>query len=349
MKRFTIALAALLGTTIISGSVLAAVGQPGQVSNNNKTETQRRAALTYQIVKKWAPYVEETYGMPAKKWAMEMVPLFRDSSPKLMQRAADAHTFDAMNSILLKSDKLGSTEGSTTKFLGETANDLVFVPVSPCRILDTRLAGGAMAANTNRSFDVTAVSDYSFQGGAASNCDGVGAAGSFAIAAINFTVVEPVVGLTGGGQPGTGFITAYPFLGTQPLVATMVYKNGINLSNLTLIKLDQGASANELTVYTSHQTHLAADIVGYLINPQATAMQCVETANTTLDIAAGGTGNAVAPACPTGYTQTATNCEGTSWDIPFVFFQSGTCSAKNNGTSSASIRASSTCCRVPGR
>jgi hypothetical protein len=352
MKQFYLALAVLISASFAAGSSLADQGQPGQVNKGSisKADTKRRADLTYQIVKKWAPFLQEAYGMPAKKWALEMAPLFRGSSLASMQRAADAHTFDAMNNILLHTDKLGSLEASNTKTLGEIANDLVFVPVAPCRILDTRLAGGVIAANTTRSFDVTAVTDYAFQGGAANNCDGAGAAGSFAIAAINFTVVTPVVGPAGGGGPGTGFITAYPFLGTQPLVATMVYKDGINLSNLTLIKLDQGASANELSVYTSHQTHLAADIVGYLINPQATPLECQDTANTTVTgIVAGGTANAVAPACPTGFTQTATNCESSSWLVPFVFFHAGTCSARNNDTTQQTIRASRTCCRVPGR
>jgi hypothetical protein len=351
MKHFSLAFSILMGAGLVTGSALAALGQPGQVNDNNQssTETKKRAELTYKIVKKWAPYVQEAYGLPAKKWAMEMMPLFLDSSPALMQQAADAKSFDAMNSLLLKTNKLGNTEALNTKLLGDVDKDLVFVPVAPCRILDTRLVGGVMPANTVRSFDVTAVTDYSFQGGAANNCGGVGAAGSFAIAAINFTVVNPVVGLTGGGLPGTGYISAYPFLTAQPLIANMVYKNDVNLSNLTLVKLDQGASANEMTVYTSHQTHLAADIVGYLINPVIPALECVYTANVSVDASAnGGTVNAVAPVCATGYTQTATNCETTSWLMPVVYFKDGTCSARNGDTATRTIRASRTCCRIPG-
>lgn len=78
----------------------------------------------------------------------------------------------------------------------------------------------------------------------------------------------------------------------------------------------------------------------------AVALSCVETANTNLVIGAGGTGNAVAPACSAGYVQTSTNCESTTWQMPFVFFQSGTCSAQNNSGSDATLRASRTCCRV---
>ena len=86
-----------------------------------------------------------------------------------------------------------------------------------------------------------------------------------------------------------------------------------------------------------------------IIGTGATAIQCVETANTVVNVVAGGTANASAPACAAGYTQTATNCETTSWLMPIVYFQSGTCSARNNDTVSQTLRASRTCCRVPGR
>ena len=39
--------------------------------------------------------------------------------------------------------------------LGDSQADLVYTPVTPCRIIDTRLAGGAIAAGTTRSFLVT--------------------------------------------------------------------------------------------------------------------------------------------------------------------------------------------------
>lgn len=354
MKRISIGLSVLLATTLIVGNAFAGNVSVSGVSNSRDTaeqrqlEMKRRAELTYKIVKKWGPFVEEAYGMPARKWAMEMVPLLRDSSSTLMQRAADARTFDAMNSILLQSDKLSSNEGSATKLLGDIDNDLVFVPVTPCRILDTRLVGGVMAANTTRSFDVTAKSDYSTQGGASGNCGGVGAAGNFAIAALNFTVVNPVVGLTGGGTPGTGFITAYPLGAPQPLVATMVYKNDINLSNLTLTKLDQGASTNEMTVYTSHQTHLAADIVGYLIQPEATALNC-QTISYIDNLIAGGA--AIYATCPTNYTLTGGGCNSTSLGA----VRGGTPQSTSNrysctfAGSDIEISAHAVCCQIPGR
>lgn len=308
-----------------------------------------RGELVHQIVMKWGSHVQEAYRANVGEWASDMVPVFAKANLDTLRRAAEAPSFDAMNEAFV-----GNTQSSSraqnilmsdsgqmpVKTLGEVANDLVFVPITPCRIVDTRLAGGQIAANTVRSFDVTAVNDYSFQGGAASNCGGAGAVGSFAAAALNFVAVTP---------DAAGYITAFPFLGTQPLASTLNYTAGSIVSNYAVVKLDQGASANELSVYSYAQSHLVIDIVGYYINPQITPLDCVDTNAVAVTVAAGATSNAVASACPGTYSQTATNCESSTWQMPFVFFKGGVCSAQNNSAASASLRASRTCCRIPGR
>lgn len=298
-------------------------------------EAEDRAALSRQLLDRWSPYVEEAHQQPGDQWASEMAPLLKAVSMDDLRKAAASDGFEDMNDALLgKAAPEG--DGGSTQALGDPATDLVFVPVPPCRILDTRVAGGAIAANTTRGFDVTAVSNYSFQGGANNNC-GVGDKGSFAAAVINFTVVTPAA---------AGYITAFPLGGTQPLAATVNYTAGDIRGNLATVALDQGASANEMTVYTFAQTHLVADIVGYFTNPAVAVFECVETAQTIVSVNAGGTANAVAPACAAGYTQTATNCQSSTWQMPFVYFTGGTCSAQNNSAGTASLRASRTCCRV---
>jgi Collagen triple helix repeat (20 copies) len=82
------------------------------------------------------------------------------------------------------------------------------------------------------------------------------------------------------------------------------------------------------------------------INPLA--LQCVTTATENLTLTAnGGTGNAIAPACAPGYTETATYCETTSWLMTIVYVKGGTCSARNGDTAAKILKASRQCCRVP--
>ena len=91
------------------------------------------------------------------------------------------------------------------------------------------------------------------------------------------------------------------------------------------------------------------DVTGYFARPNATALDCTTTAFGTLSIPVGGTGNAAAPACATGYTSTAVYCESSTWDMPFVFQSGSVCSAKNLGGGAATLRAGQRCCRVPGQ
>ena len=323
-----------------------------------KDQRGPRGELVHRIVMKWGNHVQEAYRADVREWASDMVPVFAKASLDSLRRAADANNFDAMNEAFLANGERSSIAQNTlvtdrgrivSRSLGEIANDLVFVPITPCRIVDTRLAGGQIAANSVRSFDVTAVTDYSFQGGDASNCSGAGAAGSFAAAAINFTVVTP---------SAAGYITAFPFLGTQPVAATVNYGAGDIRGNFAVVKLDQGASANELSVYSFAQTHLVADIVGYYINPQATQLDCVEVVSAGVDIAAGGTGSQSTAVCPTGYEITGGGCSSSTFDGKIVTSrsfdnsptsQSHFCAFRNQGTGTANFVAYGRCCRTPGR
>jgi hypothetical protein len=346
MNRTSMALSLFLGFAVVTGSALAVSPSADGVleSTNASGEKEQRAELAYQIVKKWGGHVQEAYAISAKDWSHEMVPLFRASSTEALLRAKKAKTFEAMNKVLLPSTKT-SAKASSVKLLGETTNDLVFVPITPCRIIDTRLAGGQIAANTVRSFDVTATTDYAFQGGDATNCSGAGSAGSFAAAAINFTVVTPTA---------AGYITAFPFLGTQPLASTVNYAPGDIVGNYTVVKLDQGASSNELSVYSFAQTHLVADLVGYFINPVLGELDCQETVSSNITVNAGSTGTGSSPACAVGYTIISGGCTMSTFDGRVVssrsFPGSNThfCAFRNESVSSANTGvAYGRCCKLP--
>src|SRR5689334_11700721 len=63
-----------------------------------------------------------------------------------------------------------AASGVVRKALGDSNSDLIFVPVPPCRIIDTRLAGGPIAANSTRSFKVNGVDAFQAQGGKDGGC-----------------------------------------------------------------------------------------------------------------------------------------------------------------------------------
>lgn len=80
---------------------------------------------------------------------------------------------------------------SKPKVLGDTAQDLVYVPVHPCRLVDTRLESGGqgtLAANSITAFDAIAAS-FSSQGGDSGDC---GIPANAAAIAINMTTLNSV-------------------------------------------------------------------------------------------------------------------------------------------------------------
>ncbi len=317
-----------------------------------KPAVRERAQMTRAFSTKWGKYVQRVYGVPADVWTQRMAPNFAKADPDNLRNALARDTFEGAMAELggagnrLSDDKaidvLAAANGGTPtpQTLGALGNDLVYTPIAPCRILDTRsTAAGAIAGNSTRSFVAINASNFTSQGGSATNCGTLGL--SATAVAINLTAVTP---------SGAGYATAYPFGTAQPVAASVNYAAGAIVNNALITQIPNPLSSFDFTVYTFAQSHYVADIVGYFAPPVATALQCVDTANTTVTgIVAGGTANAVAPACAAGYTMTATNCESSSWLVPFVFFHAGTCSARNNDTTPQDIRASRTCCRVPGR
>ncbi len=307
-----------------------------------------RAELGAAIAERWSNDIERTYQLSPERWRDEMAPVFAMASLEELRMANTAGDLQSMNSMLLGDlappapTSAEAAAEAAPKALGDASSDLVYVPVVPCRILDTRLAVGQIPANTVRGVDVTAVSNYAFQGGANTNC-GIGAAPSFAAVAVNLTVVTP---------QGAGYLTAFPTGTTQPTAATLNYAGNDIVNSLAIVRLDQGPAAYEMDVYSYASTHLVGDVVGYFINPTATALQC-QTTQTSYPIAAGASFNGGSPACAAGYTRTGGGCYSSSYNGRVVStYPNGPsfyCSWVNEGSGSMNGIAMADCCRVPGR
>jgi hypothetical protein len=344
---------ALSGTAVAQKLVSNAAStksasQPEYLLGQGALTSKQRGQMARDFVLKWGPYFQQTYHQPIGRWAIKQARIFgtadADNLRDAMRKTTLESAFLAMRGQSMSDAEIAvfvSQKGMIKpRALGDLAADLVFTPLPPCRIFDTRSVGGQIASGSTRSFDTYPFSsntNFVYQGGtAAGNC---GVSPDAAAVMINIAAPLPSVG---------GFLTVFPYGTTRPFASNLDYVAG-ELKNNEII----ATSANglyDISVYAHGQTHVAADVVGYFIRPGATALQCQDTANTSVTgIVAGGTANAVAPACPTGYTQTATNCETSSWLMPIVFSHSGTCSARNNDTTPEDLRASRTCCRVPGR
>ncbi len=107
--------------------------------------------------------------------------------------------------------------------LGSSLSDLVFTPVVPCRIVDTRLGGGVMVGGTARPFFVAGTSGFPTQGGTTGGCHvPVGATA----AVLNIVAVTP-------GGPGN--LRAYAYDEPLPAPPTAAVLNFGSVNGLPAI------------------------------------------------------------------------------------------------------------------
>ena len=316
----------------------------------------QRGQLVRQFVLKWGNHVNRIYGVPARTWAMRMVPTFVAADPSNFRNALNRDTFEgAMAELSGRGMRLddksitrrlsgsplrGSAAESVPAKLGELNQDLAYTPVQPCRIVDTRqTAAGQFAAAETRNFTAMNTS-FTQQGGSSTDC-GMHGAGASAVV-INVVAVTP---------SGNGYATVYPFNTTQPVTSSLNYSAGvIAVSNSMITRVPNPLASADFSLYSSAPSHYVIDVVGYFAPTRATALQCIQSGyfNTT-SIAPGTLGTAPSTLCPNGYTRVSTSCNVSSTTVVLHVAAIGGCQAFNHGSTYETVSAESTCCRVPGR
>lgn len=319
-------------------------------------QSASRTQLAREFTSKWGLYVQKVYGVKSSVWAERMAPSLVAADPSNLRNALKRDTFEgAMAEVSgqgykLSDDKvitmLASDKGGTItpQVLGSLDNDLVYTPVQPCRILDTRLAEGAITGGGVRSYDAINSTNFTGQGGSATNCGTYGL--SATAVAVNLTAVTP---------SGAGFATAYPYLTTRPEAASINYAAGAIVNNGLIIQIPNPVASEDFNLYTLSTSHFVADIVGYFAPPIATALQCESVLDATpAVIAANSYGDSVSESCSAGYTIVSGECNTVRNETRLVdndiFPTSYGCQAFNgHATLTETLTAIARCCRVPGR
>jgi hypothetical protein len=361
-------------SALIAGALSLCITAPvdaARVGDAEALTPQARGALAREFVLQWGGYVQRVYGTPVDAWSKRMVSTFVAADPTNFRNALRRGTFEgALAELTGTGHRLSDAEvidrfaratpsrGKTvptaaetgTKALGSTTGDLVFTAVTPCRIVDTRVAGGAISANSSRPFLGLAINsgaNFTSQGGSSTDC-GVAAVGASAIV-VNVTAVTPSSG---------GFATVYKSGETRPLAASVNYTTGAIVNNTVVVGVPNPLAITDFIIYTFAQAHYVVDIVGYYSPPQVTQLQCIDTAIVTNNIPGNTATFYSNPACPTGYDAAVT---------PYCFSNSSAvysrgsginsntpglstfCAWTNTSASSQQVLGGSVCCRVPGR
>ncbi|MDQ3493970.1 MAG: hypothetical protein M3485_00180 [Pseudomonadota bacterium] len=371
MKMLTLAIAAALVTTVAGSAAMAQVkGKPAVANNMEARELPIRTraeisarglngASPYQaktsrgaavgtIVRTWGGYVQKIHGTSPSDWARNMGPTFAQADVRNLQRAARMTTFEGMMSALMGQrtsdaeliNTMARSDGSlpAIQALGSPSVDLVYTGVVPCRLFDTRVAGGAIAAEETRDFNSFTTTDFTAQGGAASDC---GIPASASVVVVNVTAIRPTT---------VGFLTVFPFASPKPFAASVNFIVNAENGNELLVKQTMG-QAFQFSVFAKNESHVAGDVAGYFAAPMATALECVQVAGSPVSILPGATGTALAQVCPSGFTGTSTRCEQNfGIDAVILSITSDSCTFLNLSlTNTATAVAVRDCCRVPGR
>jgi hypothetical protein len=249
----------------------------------------------------------------------------------------------------------GGQQGPHTKVLGAATNDLVYTPLAPCRIFDSRPGSGAQGAGTG---PLTAGSTVAIDvaGGLAASC-GVPYPDARA-AVLNFVAVAP---------GGAGDLRAWPWDSSNPAPpnsSVINYSNvpGLNIANGLVVPICNTATATGGTCTKDlflradvASTHMVIDVLGYLAPPAATALNC-QRVSAPFSAAIGTQFNIGSGNCPAGTTLTGGGIElGTAWTSgdellgTNPFGSEWQCLGYNGGGNTWTGNCWAVCCAVPGR
>ena len=315
-----------------------------------------KAAYADAIAQRW-----ESAAKASGKWdpnyATDMSNALQKLPADKLIAAGQATSYESMQAVLATGQPLAKPGPD----LGTFYSDLVYTPITPCRLLDTRnvtsggLAGPLAGGN---SYLIDADNPSGFDGGAGANQGGSTTPGCgipydvAAAIAITITVISPA---------NIGYLTAYGYTGPVPTAATMIYFPNPSILSTTTIDPITPGSGPDFNVYISQSMQLTIDVIGYFAENTATALNCT-TASSAVTLVAVNVWTSVDAVCPAGFTVTGggyDTTEGTQ-GYPGVWittkpgpidgsFNGWRTWVDNQASTARHIQTYAQCCQVPGR
>jgi hypothetical protein len=265
-------LSALTFAAFIGGSSTMAMAdpRPEDVAANEAAAaalaavSDNRASIIDGIVAAWE--AEAAAMGYTEGWAAEFTALLQGATDQQLMAIQDAASYEGVRAILQGRDAPVQVDGVVgTTALGDLNQDLVFTPVVPCRIFDTRfdiypLPGGNPGSQLDYyvygSAALLAPQGHTAGTGcAAPKPVGSGETGEPVAIAANFTVVPY----------GKGHIRVWPFAAPQPNASFLNYNSTVNsnLANAGIVATCY-ACGLDLSVSTWFgSADSLADVMGY--------------------------------------------------------------------------------------
>ena len=223
--------------------------------------------------------------------------------------------------------------------LGDDIN-MVFTPITPCRIADSRSSSaGKLTANVARTYRNYAASG---QGGTAACNAGPGpgmTAGTPSALALTLTATQAEAG---------GWLTVAP-AGASGVTSALNFVPGVDIAASTVVKSAGTGPGNvDFQITPAAAVHVIVDLLGFYAKSEPAALDCTTVASASTAIPAGtGSTTIFAPSCAAGYTQTATFCSSNNRGAVLRDVVASSCQY-DQGSAASSGNAYTRCCRVPG-
>ncbi len=369
MKRIISLMVCVL---FIFGFILPALAEdtpatPTGVESTNETELadieNNREAIINDIVEWWRETMEAREG--TEGWEQELTAALNSAPADKLLAARKARTYEEVGAALF-----GAWQGPELQILapgdapaafGSTSTDLVFTPLTPCRIIDTRFAAGGFAGrigpNAGKAFQVN-ISNFSLQGGRNGAC---GIPTSLEVSGV-------VINVASTDQTGSGHLRVIQAGGGIPTAAVVNYSSGVNISN-TVLARSGVVAGNDIYIYSGvSASHVVVDLMGYFAAPNRTRPDNYVAYSSTVNVGNNLNGTIYSPTCLFGFRLSGGGHIIDSWANNVTLISSrpvdGATSGYVNGTNLADrwvvqvrnysgasrpVRAFAVCIRVPGR
>lgn len=256
---------------------------------------------------------------------------------------------DARDLLSTLVDRRTSVAG-IQKALGSANADLVFTPLTPCRIMDTRSwSAGPLGHFVTRGFNITDAATIATQGGVASG--GCGVPSVARAISVNITVASPA----------EGWLYFWPYGASQPNASVLNWKGPSTgyIANAAVLAVYPPGTAAYVSAANGGAgfTHVIMDVLGYFAPPVATALSC-EAATSAMTAVPFNTWTNIYATCPAGHTLTGGGwwtSEGSLgwpgvWILSVPQGNSWMITVDNQAAGgSRNVQAWAQCCHVPGR
>jgi hypothetical protein len=235
--------------TLAAGAAQAQEGEPAG------TDAAERAALRTQARTRVQEMMEERAGREADPVALA------EEARGIVRRLSDEqlHALAAGEDV---QETIAPRPITAAASLGESRANLTFVPLPPCRIIDTRKKGGMILPGQTRVFQVAGVTEFEPQGGTQGGCDvppGLDGSPDPIAAAVMINLVAVDVA-------GKGNLRAWAFGSPEPLATSINFqKIDMNIANGLIVPIAGISGAvGDLNIQANFAAaHVVADVTGY--------------------------------------------------------------------------------------